>query len=70
MAEDADVGVNAKMTYTLNEDLEGSSTFTITTDPVTQEGVVVLAQVDVEVTPVNISTKKQTDIQLIQILFI
>ncbi|KAG7517956.1 cadherin-7-like isoform X1 [Solea senegalensis] len=44
MAEDGDIGINARMTYTLNDDLEGTSTFIITTDPVTQEGVVLLAQ--------------------------
>lgn len=44
MADDGDVGVNAKMNYSL-EDLEESSTFTIQTDPDTQEGIVILAQV-------------------------
>ncbi|XP_051969545.1 cadherin-20 isoform X1 [Xyrauchen texanus] len=43
MADDGDVGVNAKMIYSL-EDLEGSSTFTIQTDADTQEGIVTLAQ--------------------------
>ncbi|CAB1419511.1 unnamed protein product [Pleuronectes platessa] len=45
MAEDGDVGINAKMTYTLDDDLEENATFIIQTDPVTQEGVVLLAQV-------------------------
>lgn len=44
MADDSDVGLNAKMNYSL-EDLEESSTFTIQTDPDTQEGIVILAQV-------------------------
>ncbi len=44
MADDGDVGLNAKMNYSL-EDLEESSTFTIQTDPDTQEGIVILAQV-------------------------
>ncbi|XP_034022709.1 cadherin-20 isoform X2 [Thalassophryne amazonica] len=44
MADDGDVGINAKMTYSLEDDLEGSSTFTIQTDPITQEGVVLLAK--------------------------
>lgn len=44
MAEDGDIGINARMTYSL-EDLEESSTFIIQTDPVTQEGVVLLAKV-------------------------
>lgn len=44
MADDGDVGLNAKMNYSL-EDLEESSTFTIQTDPNTQEGIVILAQV-------------------------
>uniref|UniRef100_A0A667ZPG2 Cadherin domain-containing protein n=1 Tax=Myripristis murdjan TaxID=586833 RepID=A0A667ZPG2_9TELE len=46
MAEDGDVGINARMTYTLEEDLEESATFTIQTDPVTQEGVILLAKVN------------------------
>lgn len=45
MAEDGDVGINAKMTYSLEDDLEASATFIIRTDPVTQEGVVLLAKV-------------------------
>ena len=44
MAEDGDMGVNARMNYSL-EDLEESATFRIQTDPVTQEGVVLLAKV-------------------------
>ncbi|XP_022049493.1 cadherin-7 [Acanthochromis polyacanthus] len=44
MAEDGDVGINAKMTYSLEDDLEESSTFFIQTDPVTQEGVILLAK--------------------------
>ncbi|XP_077091691.1 cadherin-7 isoform X1 [Siphateles boraxobius] len=43
MADDSDVGLNAKMNYSL-EDLEESSTFTIQTDPDTQEGIVILDQ--------------------------
>ncbi|KAF7214512.1 cadherin-8-like [Nothobranchius furzeri] len=46
MAGDGDVGINARMTYSLEEDLEGSSTFIIQTDPVTQAGVVLLAKVN------------------------
>ncbi|XP_029955625.1 cadherin-20 isoform X2 [Salarias fasciatus] len=42
MAEDGDVGINAKMTYSLEDDLEKTSTFIIKTDPGTQEGVVLL----------------------------
>lgn len=45
MAEDGDVGINARMTYSL-EDLEESSTFIIKTDPETQEGVILLAKVN------------------------
>lgn len=45
MADDGDVGINAKMSYSL-EDLEESSTFIIRTDPVTQEGVILLAKVN------------------------
>lgn len=45
MAEDEDVGINAKMTYSLEDDLEDSATFIIRTDPATQEGVVLLAKV-------------------------
>ncbi|KAM3592986.1 uncharacterized protein V6R79_003245 [Siganus canaliculatus] len=42
MAEDGDVGINARMTYSLEDDLEESSTFIIKTDPVTQGGVILL----------------------------
>ncbi|XP_069552511.1 cadherin-7 isoform X2 [Brachyistius frenatus] len=44
MAEDGDIGINARMTYSLEDDLEESSTFSIKTDPVTQEGLVLLAK--------------------------
>ncbi|XP_054622012.1 cadherin-7 [Dunckerocampus dactyliophorus] len=44
MAEDADIGANARMNYSLEDDLEESATFTIQTDPATQEGVVLLAK--------------------------
>lgn len=44
MADDGDIGVNARMNYSL-EDLEESSTFKIQTDPVTQEGIILLAKV-------------------------
>ncbi|XP_022604464.1 cadherin-8-like isoform X2 [Seriola dumerili] len=53
MAEDGDIGVNARMTYSLNDDLEESSTFIIKTDPVTQEGVVLLAK------PLDYETKRR-----------
>uniref|UniRef100_A0A3B1J694 Cadherin-12 n=1 Tax=Astyanax mexicanus TaxID=7994 RepID=A0A3B1J694_ASTMX len=43
MAEDADIGVNAKMNYSL-DDLEESATFRVHTDPETQEGIVTLAK--------------------------
>lgn len=46
MADDGDTGINARMTYSLEDDLEESSTFIIKTDPVTQEGVVLLAKVN------------------------
>lgn len=46
MADDGDVGINARMNYSL-EDLEESATFKIQTDPVTQEGVVLLAKVKI-----------------------
>uniref|UniRef100_A0A8C2Z3I3 Cadherin domain-containing protein n=1 Tax=Cyclopterus lumpus TaxID=8103 RepID=A0A8C2Z3I3_CYCLU len=45
MARDGDTGINARMTYSLEDDLEESSTFIIETDPVTQEGLVLLAKV-------------------------
>lgn len=51
MAEDGDTGINAKMTYSLEGELE-ESTFIIKTDPVTQEGVILLAKVN----PFTIST--------------
>ncbi|XP_053268396.1 cadherin-7 [Pleuronectes platessa] len=53
MAEDGDVGINARMTYTLDDDLEENATFIIQTDPVTQEGVVLLAQ------PLDYETKRR-----------
>lgn len=43
-ADDSDVDVNARMTYGL-EEKEGNGTFQIHTDPVTQEGVILLAKV-------------------------
>lgn len=45
MAEDGDIGINAKMSYSLEDGSEESATFIIRTDPVTQEGVVLLAKV-------------------------
>ncbi|XP_029003832.1 cadherin-8 isoform X2 [Betta splendens] len=53
MAEDGDTGINARMTYSLEDDLEESSTFIIETDPVTQEGVILLAK------PVDYETKRR-----------
>ncbi|KAM8823865.1 cadherin-7 isoform 2-T2 [Spinachia spinachia] len=53
MAHDGDTGVHARMTYSLEDDLEGSSTFIIQTDPVTQEGVVLLAK------PLDYETKRR-----------
>ncbi|XP_034562463.1 cadherin-7 [Notolabrus celidotus] len=53
MAEDGDTGINARMTYSLEDDLEESSTFIIQTDPVTQEGVVLLAK------PLDYETKRR-----------
>lgn len=50
MAEDGDIGINARMTYSLEDDLEESSTFIIKTDPVSQEGVLVLAKVNTYLT--------------------
>ncbi|KAK7881128.1 hypothetical protein WMY93_029537 [Mugilogobius chulae] len=44
LAVDGDTGINAKMTYSLEDDLEESATFIIHTDPDTQEGVLVLAK--------------------------
>lgn len=46
MAEDADIGINARMNYTL-DDLEESATFRVQTDPVTQEGIVILGKVNI-----------------------
>ncbi|XP_077591755.1 cadherin-7 isoform X2 [Stigmatopora nigra] len=43
-AEDADVGVNARMRYTLEAELDQNATFAIQTDPLTQEGVILLAK--------------------------
>lgn len=45
MALDGDVGANARMNYSLGEDVRESSTFTVQTDPETQEGVILLAKV-------------------------
>ncbi|XP_075936514.1 cadherin-7 [Anarhichas minor] len=53
MAQDGDTGINARMTYSLEDDLEESSTFVIKTDPVTQEGVVLLAK------PLDYETKRR-----------
>ncbi|KAM6908394.1 cadherin-7 [Lycodopsis pacificus] len=53
MAQDGDTGINARMTYSLEDDLEESSTFIIKTDPVTQEGVVLLAK------PLDYETKRR-----------
>ncbi|XP_020489345.2 cadherin-7 isoform X1 [Labrus bergylta] len=53
MAQDGDTGTNARMTYSLEDDLEESSTFIIQTDPVTQEGVVLLAK------PLDYETKRR-----------
>ncbi|XP_037312264.2 cadherin-7 isoform X1 [Pungitius pungitius] len=53
MALDGDSGVHARMTYSLEDDLEESATFVIQTDPVTQEGVVVLAK------PLDYETKRR-----------
>ncbi|XP_062841408.1 cadherin-7 [Trichomycterus rosablanca] len=52
MAEDADVGVNARMNYSL-DDLEESTTFIVKTDPITQEGIVTLAK------PLDYETKRR-----------
>lgn len=54
MAEDGDAGINAKMAYSLEGDLE-ESTFTIKTDPVTQEGVILLAK------PLDYEVKRRFD---------
>nr|XP_020473174.1 cadherin-7-like isoform X4 [Monopterus albus] len=53
MAEDGDIGINARMTYSLEDDLEESSTFMIKTDPGTQEGVILLAK------PLDYETKRR-----------
>lgn len=50
-AQDGDIGINARMTYSLEDDLEESSTFLIKTDPVTQEGVILLAKVHTHTHP-------------------
>ncbi|XP_061095590.1 cadherin-7 isoform X1 [Conger conger] len=52
MAEDPDVGINARMNYSL-EEVDGSDTFQIRTDPVTQEGVILLVK------PLDYETKKR-----------
>lgn len=44
LADDGDIGMNARMNYSL-EDLEESATFKIRTDPITQEGIILLAKV-------------------------
>ncbi|XP_039900087.1 cadherin-7 [Simochromis diagramma] len=54
MAEDGDTGINAKMTYSLEGELE-ESTFIIKTDPVTQEGVILLAK------PLDFEVKRRFD---------
>lgn len=45
MALDGDIGANARMNYSLGDDVTESSTFTVETDPETQEGVILLAKV-------------------------
>ncbi|TTN99757.1 Cadherin-7 [Bagarius yarrelli] len=52
MAEDADVGMNARMNYTI-DDLEESATFRLQTDPRTGEGIVILAR------PLDYESKKR-----------
>lgn len=44
-ALDGDIGANARMNYSLGDDVTESSTFTVLTDPETQEGVILLAKV-------------------------
>lgn len=44
MAHDNDIGENAEMDYSIEED--GSQTFDIVTDNETQEGIVILKKVD------------------------
>lgn len=46
-ALDGDVGANARMNYSLADDVTESSTFSVQTDPETQEGVILLAKVSV-----------------------
>ena len=53
MAQDGDIGINAKMTYSLEEDPEENSTFIIQTDPATQEGVILLAKVNTPHAPTS-----------------
>uniref|UniRef100_A0A8C6UJA4 Cadherin-12 n=1 Tax=Neogobius melanostomus TaxID=47308 RepID=A0A8C6UJA4_9GOBI len=53
MALDGDAGINARMTYSLEDDLEESTTFIIRTDPQTQEGVLLLAK------PLDYETKRR-----------
>lgn len=53
MALDGDTGINARMTYSLEDDLEESTTFIIHTDPQTQEGVLLLAK------PLDYETKRR-----------
>ncbi|XP_037549994.1 cadherin-7 [Nematolebias whitei] len=55
MAEDSDIGINARMTYSLKGNLEGSSTFIIETDQVTQEGVLLLAK------PLDFESRRRYD---------
>ncbi|XP_076868720.1 cadherin-7 [Brachyhypopomus gauderio] len=57
MAEDADVGVNARMNYSL-VDLEESATFRVQTDPATQEGIVTLAK------PLDFESKRRFAISI------
>ncbi|XP_077480826.1 cadherin-7 [Stigmatopora argus] len=52
-AEDADVGVNARMTYSLEAEPDHNATFAIRTDPLTQEGVILLAK------PLDYETKRR-----------
>ncbi|XP_035985209.1 cadherin-7 isoform X1 [Fundulus heteroclitus] len=53
MADDGDIGINARMTYRLKDDLKESSTFIIETHPETQEGVLLLAK------PLDYESKRQ-----------
>uniref|UniRef100_A0A3Q2YIN9 Cadherin-8-like n=1 Tax=Hippocampus comes TaxID=109280 RepID=A0A3Q2YIN9_HIPCM len=52
-ADDADIGGNAKMNYSLQVDLEENATFTVHTDPLTQEGIILLAK------PLDYETKRR-----------